>query len=70
MAKREPEKRADNVSISIAKKLANFYHPSPECCIFRMYDDLRRQNEKAYEPPIVAKTVSLSLSYFARIRGD
>ncbi|KAI7979358.1 UPF0481 protein [Camellia lanceoleosa] len=54
MAKREPEERADNVSISIAEKLANFYHPSSECCIFRMYDDLRRQNEKAYEPSIVA----------------
>ncbi|KAI8009919.1 UPF0481 protein [Camellia lanceoleosa] len=54
MAKREPEERADNVSISITKKLANFCHPSSECCIFRMYDDLRRQNEKAYEPSIVA----------------
>ncbi|XP_028113542.1 UPF0481 protein At3g47200-like [Camellia sinensis] len=54
MAEREPEERADNVSISIAKKLANFYHPSSECCIFRMYDNLRRQNEKAYEPSIVA----------------
>ncbi|GMP55742.1 hypothetical protein CsSME_00020473 [Camellia sinensis var. sinensis] len=54
MANREPEERADNVSISIAKKLANFYHPSSECCIFRTYDGLRRQNEKAYEPSIVA----------------
>ncbi|KAF5933236.1 hypothetical protein HYC85_029407 [Camellia sinensis] len=54
MAKREPEERADNVSISIAEKLANFYHPSSECCIFRMYDGLRKQNEKAYEPLMVA----------------
>ncbi|KAL7219963.1 hypothetical protein ACSBR2_012929 [Camellia fascicularis] len=54
MAEREPEEGADNVSISIAKKLANFYHPSSECCIFRMYDNLRRQNENAYEPSIVA----------------
>ncbi|KAI8011082.1 UPF0481 protein [Camellia lanceoleosa] len=54
MAKRVPEERADNVSIRITEKLANFYHPSSECCIFRMHDGFRRQNEKAYEPLMVA----------------
>ncbi|CAL5337295.1 unnamed protein product [Camellia sinensis] len=55
MGTRELEERVDDhVSISIVEKFANLSNPSSECCIFRMYDHLRKENEKAYEPSIVA----------------
>ncbi|XP_028069639.1 uncharacterized protein LOC114272167 [Camellia sinensis] len=55
MGTRELEERVDDhVSISIVEKFANLSNPSSECCIFRMYDHLRNENEKAYEPSIVA----------------
>ncbi|XP_028079661.1 UPF0481 protein At3g47200-like [Camellia sinensis] len=55
MDTREPEERVDDhVSISILDKFDNLSNPSSECCIFRMHDHLRKENEKAYEPSIVA----------------
>ncbi|XP_059446783.1 UPF0481 protein At3g47200-like [Corylus avellana] len=44
----------DLVSIRIDKKLADFTPNDPECCIFRVHTQLRKVNEKAYEPKLLA----------------
>ncbi|KAH7837368.1 hypothetical protein Vadar_013042 [Vaccinium darrowii] len=50
----QPIGEQDFVYVSIDKKLS-LLSPSPsECCIFRVHNQLRRVNEKAYEPEIVA----------------
>lgn len=50
----QPIGEQDSVYVSIDEKLS-LLSPSPsECCIFRVHDQLRRVNEKAYEPQIVA----------------
>ncbi|KAM7461046.1 hypothetical protein LguiA_029167 [Lonicera macranthoides] len=43
----------DHVCIEIRQKLDRLL-PSYECCIFRVHDELRQVNEKAYEPNIIA----------------
>ncbi|KAL7220311.1 hypothetical protein ACSBR2_013228 [Camellia fascicularis] len=47
-------RRRDHVSIRINEKLAGLCHTSSKHCICRVHDQLRRVNEKAYEPVIVA----------------
>jgi hypothetical protein len=45
---------ADSVSISIHEKLASLTPNAPKCCIFRVHTQLRRTNENAYEPQLLA----------------
>ncbi|KAL7251292.1 hypothetical protein ACSBR1_013179 [Camellia fascicularis] len=56
----------DHVSIHIDKKLANLSNTSSEPCIFRINDHLCMENEKAYEPTIVA----IGLYHHETIRLD
>ncbi|XP_028108756.1 putative UPF0481 protein At3g02645 isoform X2 [Camellia sinensis] len=44
----------DHVSLHLDDKLTHLSHRHCECNIYRVYDRLRRQNEKAYEPEILA----------------
>ncbi|KAM7465064.1 hypothetical protein LguiB_012626 [Lonicera macranthoides] len=48
-----PQIPQDHVCIKIGQKLDRLL-PSYECCIFRVHDELRQVNEKAYEPNIIA----------------
>ncbi|KAL7177463.1 hypothetical protein ACSBR2_030760 [Camellia fascicularis] len=45
---------SDHVSLYIDEKLSQLSPTRTECCIFRVPDRLRRENEKAYEPEILA----------------
>ncbi|XP_059448409.1 UPF0481 protein At3g47200-like [Corylus avellana] len=45
---------ADPVSIRIHEKLIGLTPNAPECCIFRVHTQLRKTNEKAYEPQLLA----------------
>ncbi|KAI7980524.1 UPF0481 protein [Camellia lanceoleosa] len=44
----------DHVSLHLDNKLTHLSHRHCECNIYKVYDRLRRQNEKAYEPEILA----------------
>lgn len=46
--------RPDSVTISITAKFAHLSSSPSECCIFKVNNQLRRINDKAYEPEIVA----------------
>jgi hypothetical protein len=45
---------ADPVSSRIHEKLAGLTPNAPECCIFRVHTQLRKTNEKAYDPQVLA----------------
>jgi hypothetical protein len=49
-----PVDGADHVSIRIHEKLVGLTPNAPECCIFRVHTQLRKVNEKAYEPQLLA----------------
>ena len=44
----------DSVAVRIGKKLQDISPISPDCCIFKVPNYLRKVNEKAYEPEVVA----------------
>ncbi|XP_028061929.1 UPF0481 protein At3g47200-like [Camellia sinensis] len=48
------KKNSGHVSLYIDEKLSQLSPTRTECCIFRVPDRLRRENEKAYEPEILA----------------
>lgn len=48
------EERDDPVAIRIGKKLQAISPISSDCCIFKVPNYLRKVNEKAYEPEVVA----------------
>lgn len=43
-----------SITIRIDEKLAGLTPNDPECCIFRVHTQLRKVNEKAYEPQLLA----------------
>ncbi|CAK9185393.1 unnamed protein product [Ilex paraguariensis] len=48
------EELANHISLSINDELARFSPTPYDRCIFRVHDKLRAENEKAYEPSIIA----------------
>ncbi|CAL5343730.1 unnamed protein product [Camellia sinensis] len=44
----------DFVSMNISKMLDRFSHPPTEFCIFRLHEELRQLNDKAYDPEIIS----------------
>ncbi|KAK6929631.1 Protein of unknown function DUF247, plant [Dillenia turbinata] len=49
-----PDERSDSVVIDIENKLSQIHRISAECFIFRIRDQVRKVNEKAYTPEVVA----------------
>ncbi|KAI8002239.1 UPF0481 protein [Camellia lanceoleosa] len=50
----QPNGGPNCVSVSICQKLSHLSSSSSQCCIFRIHEELRGINEKAYDPDIVA----------------
>ncbi|CAL5404723.1 unnamed protein product [Camellia sinensis] len=44
----------DFVSMNIYEMLERFSHPPTEFCIFRLHEELRQLNDKAYDPEIIS----------------
>ncbi|CAL5407563.1 unnamed protein product [Camellia sinensis] len=44
----------DFVSMKICNMLEGFSHPPTEFCIFRLHEELRQLNDKAYDPEIIS----------------